>query len=194
MDNFTDVMLDLETLDTRSTAAVLAIGVAPFNLQTGVVGSAATSLYLGIKLESALKTGTVSASTLRWWMKQDLDARNAAFGGSHTIQEALQLLAQYFGTFNCGTFNCGSLRVWANGPAFDIAILDRLHDKCVYPVPWEFYNVRDYRTIIDLAQRQGYPTPKTTVAHHALADAQKQATVLCARYKELHSAINNRHA
>jgi exodeoxyribonuclease VIII len=182
MDNFTDVSIDLETLDTRSTAAVLAIGVAPFNLTTGVVGSAETSLYVGVKLESALKTGTVSASTLRWWMKQNRAAQDAAFSGSRTIQEALQVLAQYFGTLNCAA---SELRVWANGPAFDIAILDRLHDKCGYPVPWAYYNVRDYRTVIDLAQRQGYPTPKTPVAHNALADAQKQAAVLCARYKDL---------
>ena len=59
--------IDLETLGTRYNAAILSIGVQQFDIDTGKLGE---TFYREIDLDSAIKAGKVTGSTLAWWALQ----------------------------------------------------------------------------------------------------------------------------
>ena len=68
-----DVMLDLETIGQHSNAVIVSIGAVFFNPLTGNIGA---EFYQVIDIEDAMKYGEVDGSTLKWWMKQNDDARS----------------------------------------------------------------------------------------------------------------------
>ncbi len=46
------------------------------------------------------------------------------------------------------------VKVWGNGANFDIGILEHAYDQYQIEIPWEFWNVRDCRTIKDMYESQ----------------------------------------
>jgi len=52
--NYTDVMLDLETMGRKSNSALVSIGAVEFNLETGETGK---EFYEVIDLQSCLDVG-----------------------------------------------------------------------------------------------------------------------------------------
>jgi len=76
-------------------------------------------------------------------------------------------------------------RVWGNGATFDITIIENAMDKFkafyshLLP-PWKFWQIRDVRTLQDIATAAGCEDFKKTlpfsgIKHDALADAVFQA-------------------
>ena len=59
--------IDLETLGTRYNAAILSIGVQQFDIDSGKLGE---TFYREIDIDSAIKAGKVTGSTLAWWAQQ----------------------------------------------------------------------------------------------------------------------------
>jgi hypothetical protein len=67
-----------------------------------------------------------------------------------------------------------SKRFWANGPTFDANILEHAYKSYNMPIPWQFYVVRDARTVYSLCpQLNKYPA-----SHHALEDCRRQIELL----------------
>ena len=168
-----DVMLDLETLDTKPTAVVLAIGAVFFDPKTGELGQ---RFYqeLANDVESQLAMGrTMSYKTIQWWMKQGDKARelfnplenNSAPRTLHT----LNLFQNFLGPLKPN--------IWGNGSDFDNMLLASLYESYNTPVPWQFYRNRCYRTI-----KQSFygiaPLKREGTHHNALDDAVTQATHL----------------
>ena len=85
---FSHLMLDLETMGTKSNSAIISIGAVEFNIQTGETGR---EFYRNISLQSCIDIGLkVDADTIMWWMQQSDAARNSLIGGKVvTIQQAL---------------------------------------------------------------------------------------------------------
>ena len=162
------LMIDLETLGTLVNAPVLAIGAVYFDLDTGALGD---QFYGGIDIADACRYGRPSGDTIRWWMQQGDNARHAAVAGKHPSK----LVFDKFRTF-C-TKSSGDVKPWGNGASFDISILEYAFLKVTdEPAPWKFWNIRDCRTIKEIAVAA--PTFVTTVErteHHALDDAIHQA-------------------
>jgi len=82
----------------------------------------------------------------------------------------------------------GASKIWANGVAFDIPILESAYEACDLDTPWKFWTVRDTRTIYDLGditlnnfKRQN---ELDSDHHNALADCITQ--LLC-----FEQAMNN---
>jgi exodeoxyribonuclease VIII len=74
-----------------------------------------------------------------------------------------------------------SKRVWAQGPTYDMNILEHAYKSYGKPIPWQFYAVRDSRSICSLWP--GRPNPPTS--HHALEDCRKQIAIVQATLKHL---------
>ena len=166
-----NLMIDIETLDTAITAAIIGIGAVVFNPRGDILED---SYSVTISEGNNVKQGrTVSKSTKEWWAMQDQDAQDAVFKGPHVpLNLALSNFAQWVNRLSP---TC--TRVWAKSPDFDCSIL--IHacaEQGVY-WPFKFWEARCVRTIMDLAYCNGdFPHlamdgPK----HDALADAKLQA-------------------
>ncbi len=158
------IMVDLETLGTFMNAPVVTIGACFFDPMMGEIGD---KFYRKIDMADAMKHGTLDPETLRWWLKQDPAAQKELTDGKSTLANALDDLAVFYNTGN-------DAQVWGNGPTFDITILDYAYWKCLgKKAPWPFWNVRDVRTVVQLAEglvKKPAAFMKDGTAHNALDD------------------------
>jgi len=157
------LMVDLETLATTPNAAILTIGAVTFDPNSTKIYN---EFYRRVELESLDPLDTyIDDGTLEWWSKQDKAAQDEAFDpeGREPIQNVL-------GDFY--KFCLGSERFWSHGAAFDIVILEYYFRKINKPFPWNFWDVRDTRTIFDLGLDPEMPQANK---HNALEDAKRQA-------------------
>jgi len=77
--------------------------------------------------------------------------------------------------------------MWANGPSFDLVILETAFKRTKVNVPWRFWHHRCFRTIKDIGGELGLVYPKEPegeedVLHNALDDAKRQAKFICEVY------------
>ena len=157
-------MLDLETLDTRSTGAILSIGAVMFD-KAGI----GAEFYRTIDAQSCFDAGlTVSGSTFKWWMAQSGQARKALFEDNVPLQDALFAFAVFL-----RDQSDGNRKIWGNGSDFDNAMLAHAYNKLGIEVPWQFWNNRCYRTTCDLLNAK--QRKQEGVYHNALDDARSQA-------------------
>jgi len=182
-----NLMIDIETLDTRPSAVVLSIGAVFFDYDLGL----GDSYYSGpIDIDGQLAKGrTVSQATLRWWMEQPVEVRDEAFGlncehDGESLYSTLLDFHHYIGKeMMLADENVKQLYVWGNGAGFDNVILEAAYDTMGIPVPWIPINNRCYRT--EIANREFLvDVPPNLQRHHPLEDAIHQAKIMVARYKE----------
>ena len=165
-------MIDIETLSTSTNAVIVSIGAVPFNFETEEVYRD-SEFYTNVSAASCMKSGLdVNASTVVWWMEQPDEVRLPVFGREarpgKTLYSALLHLSEWYADVGADT-------VWARGSDFDIAILRTAYDAVNLDPPWDFWKVRDLRTLEDLAGGAAYLPPRTGVTHNALDDAVYQA-------------------
>lgn len=179
-----DISIDLETLSTRQDAAILSIGAVEFDRNTGAIGR---RFYVEVNIDSAVKNGHVSGSTLAWWAAQS-EAAKRLFG-AHQVKETLTVALISLSAFISETAStAGDVRVWGNGATFDISILEHAYQSCSAEAPWKFWNIRDMRTIVDAGAAIGFDkasVPFQGVAHNALDDAEHQARVIAGAWQAL---------
>lgn len=163
-----DIMVDLETMDRRPTAAIIAIGAVEFNIATGKKGEV---FYRTVNLDSSVAAGcTLGADTIVWWMKQGDTARQALTRNAQPLAQVLDDFSAWLA--GCGTTN--DLRMWGNGPSFDNAILGNAYRAVSIEQPWPYWGDRCFRTAaamyatIEKRKRDG-------THHNALDDAIYQA-------------------
>lgn len=158
------LMIDLETLGTFMNAPVITIGAAFFNPMTGEVGD---KFYEKIDIAEAMKYGTADADTIRWWLTQAPEAQKELAQAKSKMADVLNDLKAFYNKGN-------DAKVWGNGPTFDCTILDYAYWKCLgEKAPWPFWNVRDVRTVVQLAEglvKKPATFTKDKVAHNALDD------------------------
>lgn len=162
---FMDIMLDLESLGTRPDCAILTLGAVKFSPY--VLDDFGESLYLRIDVDEQLALGReVQEDTLQWWMKQAEDVREEALGEGDRV--SLESMYKQLNRFVVGVTN-----IWCQGPAFDIVILENIYRQCGWPTPWQFWQIRDSRTLFGV---HGDPREKGKVGlHNALEDCVSQA-------------------
>lgn len=166
-------MLDLETMDTRPSAAIVSIGCVEFDLESRLVRN---EFYTNVSLRSSMACGgTVDADTIMWWMSQTLEARSGLLGA----QEVGPALADFNRFINSHVSDKGEVRMWANGSDFDNVILGNTYRRITCEPPWTFRNNRCYRTI-RAANKHVPDIVRPGTAHNALDDAVWQANMLIA--------------
>ncbi|HFP9305367.1 exonuclease [Raoultella planticola] len=183
---YVHIMVDLETMGKKSTAPIVSIGAVVFDPATGSLGE---TFYKVVSLESAVAWGAeIDPSTVIWWLKQSSEARSA-IANDDAIQMDDALLM--FTDFVLENISGGRKRaqVWGNGATFDNTILRSSFERACLDCPWNYWNDRDVRTMVELGRAIGYD-PKTAIPfegdrHNALADAQHQARYVSAIWQRL---------
>ncbi len=179
------LMIDLETMGTKPSAPIVAIGAVFFEPQTGELGA---EFYTAVNLSSDMDLGAApDGDTIQWWLKQSAEAR-AAICTDYTlpIADALFELSAFISR---NSENPRYLKVWGNGASFDNVILRTAYERTGHICPWQFWNDSDVRTIVLLGRQMGFDPkrdmPFDGVAHNALADARHQVKYVSAIWQRL---------
>ena len=114
--------------------------------------------------------------TLEWWAKQPKEISEEALGDKDRIS-----LEDMVKTIN--KWSVGVDVFWCQGPLFDYAILQNFYKQLGHPVPWQYWQIRDSRTLFSLLPRD--PNEKREALHNALADCYFQAKKVQKIYKQL---------
>lgn len=155
------VMVDIETLGTEPGCVILSIGAVEFDAD-----ELGREFYESVDVESCEDVGLeIDAGTLHWWLDQDDNAREVLTGG-RDLEDALRQFNRFLNGFD---------EVWANSPTFDCAILEAAYEAVGFRIPWEFWELRDHRTLKELPGAAELEQEGTE--HDALDDARHQARV-----------------
>jgi hypothetical protein len=170
-------MIDMETLDTLPSTVILTIGAVLFDPRgNGTIEK--------IELRPTMDEQTdqygrsISDDTLRWWSQQSPEALEEAMGERDRIsfKDCMEKLYKF-----CWQ---RSDKVWSNGSVFDIMVAENAFRQLGMQNPWNFWNIRDCRTIYDIAgvslKDGGHVT-----SHKAVEDAERQAIVVQDAYRKL---------
>lgn len=141
-----DVMIDLETMGTGPTSAILSIGAVCFEPLGDRLGP---EFYTNVNLQTCLDAGlTKDESTERWWAKPDkAEARKMLAVDQKPIDEAVSMLSRFYDEHMGGD-------VWSHGAGFDLIILDSAFRVVKKTTPWKFWDHSDTRVIFKLTQRK----------------------------------------
>lgn len=162
----THATIDLETLDVIPSATVLSLGAVKFNPFSA--DEPHSELYLKIQIDNQDRLGrSTSDKTIEWWSQQDPKIMEETFDQTNavTVEEALQQLNKW-----C----VGIDEIWGHGYGFDITMLEDMYRSKGKPVPWQFWQISDSRTITKRMPRDPRKDMQTDL-HNALADAYYQA-------------------
>ena len=157
------LMIDIETLGVAPAATILTIAAQSFD--PFGQGHFDRHFYSRITLESQ-ENRTIDDGTIAWWTTQP-EAQAEAFAEEDRmpLDQALDLL---------GKLIWQSSFLWSQGPTFDMTILEHAYKSYGKPIPWQYYKVRDSRTLFSL-----YPgLPRPITSHHALEDCRRQIDML----------------
>ncbi|EWD03135.1 exonuclease [Klebsiella pneumoniae] len=184
--DYVHVMVDLETMGKKHNAPIVAIGAVVFDPATGSIGE---SFYKVVCLESSVNWGAViDPSTVIWWLRQSSEARSAIVNDDAIpLQDALLQFREFVSDNVAG--GSKKAQVWGNGASFDNSILRSSYDCIAEDYPWEYWNDRDVRTMVELGQAISFD-PKTTIPfegsrHNAFADAIHQARYVSAIWQRI---------
>lgn len=158
----THLMIDIETLGTRPGAIVLSAALVRFSDEASCTVNFSTT-------DQALLGLQEDASTRAWWGTQGAEAWRLATENPAGLGVALDYLRQWI----AWAAPNGDALIWCHGASFDAPILEELYRRLAQEAPWKFWQVRDTRTLYDLASvdLQGFAVPPP---HVALNDALAQ--------------------
>lgn len=156
-------MVDMETLAVSPRATVLSLGAVHFD----PFGTDYTdSLYMKIDLDDQDRLGReIDSNTLEWWSRQDPKIMEEAFSEEGRIP-----LADAMDQFHKFAWGCDAF--WSHGATFDLMIIQDLYSQLKKPLPWNYWHLRDTRTIFSLGVDPEMPQGNK---HDALQDAIRQA-------------------
>lgn len=165
------VMIDLETLSTKPNAAILTVGAIKFKLDddnydnfngTTVIGM--PSYYARVDTESCEAIGCdIDSNTIEWWSAQGQEVMEEAFSPDNREDiRHVMLELNKFARFADG--------IWSHGSIFDIVILEEIMRRLSITPTWDFWKVRDTRTLYALGNAKLPEASK----HHALVDCWRQ--------------------
>lgn len=162
-----DAMVDLETLSTDDDAIIASIGIVKMDMQELRVLYSET-IYAVFNWNDQFNHGRkCHPSTVRWWLAQSQEARDAILDGPPD-QNNLALLNETLRTYMEGVDG-----VWGNGSDFDCKLMQSLYRTYDIPCPWKYSQHRCFRTMKNLYIAQ---EPNRAGTHHnALDDAVFQA-------------------
>jgi len=175
-------MIDLETLATDPHCTVLTVGGVKFNPNNNIEPHSEFYFHLDIDEQDSLGR-TTTEDTIAWWAKQDPKAREEAFKEEDRVglKHFLDQLTKWM---------VGVDVLWGHGYGFDVTILEDLYRQMATPIPWNFWQVRDGRTLISMLSRDPRKDMQTDL-HNALADSYFQAKAIQVAYSQIYANINN---
>jgi len=167
------LMVDLETMAVSPNAVVLTLGAVHFN-PYGTGYSDKIYFRINIDDQDALNR-EVDPLTIEWWSKQDPAIMEEAFSSDNRVP-----LVNAINQFHKFAWGCSAF--WSHGATFDLVILEHIYRSLNKPLPWNFWQLRDTRTLFDLGFDPDMPTGGK---HDALEDAIRQAVGVQNMYRKL---------
>jgi len=164
------IMIDIEGLATTPAAAILTIAAQAFDPFGR--GYLKEDFYSRVTIESQ-DDRIIDDATVEWWATQPQAAAEAfAEDNRVSLEESLDGLHKI-----CWHADF----IWMNGPTYDATILEHAFKSRGKHIPWQYYKIRDARTIYSL-----WPDcPKPPAEHHALKDCQRQIDMLQATFRHI---------
>lgn len=165
-----DYMLDIETLDTRTSSIVLSIGFVAFNQQGPVA-----DFYANLKTDEQERNGrTLSVGTVEFWMQHK---PAYPITNRRDVEDVLLSLSRFVYTATPD----GACTVWAKPPSFDLMILESLFKDFGVNIPWNYRVPRCVRTMQDFLTREEVDAIESAhkgVVHDALDDCKLQIEIV----------------
>jgi len=178
------IMVDIETLDTSVTAAIVSIAAIVFDVhgQSTREDLLKDHFYTNISIVSNQKFGrTMSADTIEWWFKQSQEAQRALY--SDPILPFNTALIKYRQWLEAQTAD----RIYACDPDFDCNILAHGLESIKDRDPFQYHGRRSVRTTIEFAYPdEPMPNVEMGTAHNALDDVVKQALQMQHCWNKIH--------
>lgn len=140
-----NLMVDLETLGTEPSSVILSIGAAIFN-ENGVLHSKQWVLNADAQQRAGR---TINPKTISWWEAQSPEAREV-LAQSRTRAKTVSNDLGEFIVWVKDRVDPVKVQVWSNGASFDVVLIEHLASQLNLVVPWDFRNVRCYRTVMAL--------------------------------------------
>src|SRR5712692_5559603 len=141
------LMVDLETLDSATTATIVSIGAVFFDPESQKLGP---QFKVNVKAQTAQDAGlTISASTVEWWFKQSAEARASLYTPTPIELKPALIRFDEFYKLHGQKDKIGNAiaYVWGNGATFDNVILRHAYAKAVLACPWSFRYDSCFRTL-----------------------------------------------
>jgi DNA polymerase III epsilon subunit-like protein len=159
-----DVMIDIETMGTRSTSMIVQIGACYFNRVTGEIGDT-----FKVHIYHSNDDFTVDWSTIKWWLEREEIARQSIISDELEVRTAVTRLK---------VFLTNAVYVWSHA-TFDIPILLNTFDKVGEKFPIHYTKMRDIRTLIDIKNDNKKSTLDRKGTHHDALDDCKFQVAYC---------------
>jgi len=168
------IMIDLETLATDLDTVILTLGGVKFDPYS--FEEPYDPIYMRINVDEQIAAGrSYNDDTVRWWGEQDAEIREEALGEEGRIS-----MVDSLKQFQPWVLHCDS--IWSNGSVFDVMVMENYYMSCGWFHPWEFWRIRDVRTVFNMGINPGMPKDEL---HNALADSYEQAKAVQRIYSEL---------
>jgi len=151
-------MLDLETLGTRHTSAIIQIGACYFDRETGEIGE---TFSTNIDYVVSTYPFTTDEATIKWWNEQSKEAKDSLISSLVSIKDAIMGLSKFL--------DRNGVCIWSHA-TFDIPILLNAFEVMELKFPIHYRGHRDIRTLMDIAKHRGDPTTREGIHHNALDD------------------------
>jgi hypothetical protein len=157
-------MVDIETLGIHADSVMLTIAAIQFDLESGDMGM---SFSRTVDIEDQVRRGrTITGDTLKWWLAQNPETLKENLRAPVPLEQSLYDFGEFF-------YDNDLQFVWANGIAFDLAILKHAYRSIPLPLPWDSKrNERDYKTLREMLEPIEWTDFSTK--HNALADCKYQ--------------------
>jgi hypothetical protein len=157
------LMVDLETLAVSPRSVVLSLGAVHFDPRGTDIND---SIYFKISIDDQDQLNReIDPKTIDWWSKQDPAIMEEAFSVDNRIS-----LNDAMDRFHKFAWGCESF--WSHGATFDLVIIEDILRQLNRPLPWNYWQLRDTRTLFDLGFDPEMPQGQK---HDALQDAIRQA-------------------
>jgi DNA polymerase III epsilon subunit-like protein len=167
------VMIDIETVGLDVGSAIVEIGAVQFAPGESID----ETFYSSVSLTSCQDAGlTIGADTIEWWLGENPEIATDVLVGGDDLADALNEFVTWYNVVNPD-------EVWANSPSFDCEMLEHAGEQVGVPMPWDFYQERDVRTLDALPH--SVEIEQNGTEHTALDDAIYQARVASAILAEV---------
>ncbi len=171
-----EMMVDLETLGMSPKSKIIQIGWAIFNANEIVKKGC---IYVD---PNTYPTGIIEWNTIKWWLVQSEKSRKLLTDTTEDFiqtEHALNRLRIIYNRYRCKT-------IWSHGSIFDIVILKEAFKSFNITIPWSYRDVRDTRTLFDLANlKYKHTANDNSILHYAVDDAVRQAGQVIEAKKKL---------
>ena len=186
-EKFGNIMIDVETLSTKTNAAIIEIAAVEFNKLSGEIGD--TFNVIIRPSEWGKNNRDVDGETVLWWMKQSEEAKKKYNNNEHnmfSLHNALCELSLFIKKHdNADKQIDKSVVVWGNGATMDITILQSAYEHFNMETPWKFWAVNDCRTIVDLLPYVKEQTSFDGIKHNPIDDCKYQIKYVTDTIKHL---------